>query len=82
MEAANDHLLTAQQHLDQAASILHRRMAERYCRDVPKGRILGLLDLFAQLQEVQRLAAAVAAITQAAPVGSTSPSDWPLSAGD
>lgn len=57
MDRANDHLIDAHQHLLAAAIILEHQLARDYCRDVPRGRVLNLLDLYARIQEVKRLEA-------------------------
>jgi len=80
MERINDHIDTAHFHLVAAAMLLEQEFSRSYCRDVTNGRIVGLLDLHAQLQEVKRLGAAVAVLTPAAPVGADAQADRALSA--
>jgi len=80
MERINDHIDTAHFHLVAAAMLLEQEFSRSYCRDVTNGRIVGLLDLHAQLQEVKRLAAAVGVVTSAAPVGADAQADRALSA--
>ncbi len=81
MERINEHLADAHFSLVAAAMLLEQDFARSYCRDVTNGRIVGLLDLHAKLQEVKRLAAAVRIITPQAPVGADAPADGPVLAG-
>lgn len=62
MPEANEHLVIAHEHLQHAAALLKRKVAERYCRDIPAGRLRGLLGIFSTLQEVKRLEAACQAL--------------------
>jgi hypothetical protein len=81
MEKINDHIDDAHYHLVAAAMLLEQRFSRSYCKDVPNGRIMGLLDLHGKLQEVKRLAAAVGFLTPQASVGADASTNWALSAG-
>ena len=81
MERINEHIDESHFHLVAAAMLLEQEFSRSYCRDVTNGRIVGLLDLHAKLQEVKRLAAAVRLVTPQAPVGADEPADGPVLAG-
>jgi hypothetical protein len=81
MERINEHIDEAHYHLVAAAMLLEQEFSRSYCRDVTNGRIVGLLDLHAQLQEVKRLAAAVGVLTPTAPVGADAQANGPVLAG-
>lgn len=83
MDRANDHLIDAHQHLLAAAIILEHQLARNYCRDVPRGRVLNLLDLYARIQEVKRLEASCehllasqAVVSQASDQRPVPPEHW------
>jgi hypothetical protein len=80
MERINEHIDEAHYHLVAAAMLLEQEFSRSYCRDVTNGRIVGLLDLHAQLQEVKRLAAAVGVLTSAASVGADAQANRSISA--
>ena len=80
MDRINEHLDQAHYHLVAAAMLVEQQFHRAYCRDVPNGRILGLLDLHAKGQEVKRLAAATRAIAPSAAVGLAEPNHRPVSA--
>ena len=68
MERINEHIDDAHFSLVAAAMLLEQEFSRSYCRDVSNGRIVALLDLHAQLQEVKRLSAAVRLLTSEEPV--------------
>lgn len=67
MERVNDHLHDAHLHLAAATKLLEQEFARSYCMDVRNGRIMGLLDLHARLQEINRLAGAVQGLVKSEP---------------
>ena len=80
MERINEHIDDAHFSLVAAAMLLEQEFSRSYCRDVSNGRIVALLDLHAQLQEVKRLAAAVGILTPAEPVAAAARLNRPVPA--
>lgn len=80
MLATNEHIFEARDHLIEAVAIMEREVEDRYCSDVPKGRIVALLDLFARLQALRRLSTEVAALVAAEPMAAATRRDWPVHA--
>ena len=78
MERINEHIGDAHFSLVAAAMLLEQEFSRSYCRDVSNGRIVALLDLHAQLQEVKRLSAAVGLLASAEPVAAAARKDWPV----
>lgn len=78
MQATNEHIFEARDHLIQAVAIMELEVQDRYCSDVPKGRIVALLDLFARLQALRRLSTEVTALVATEPMAAAARHDWPL----
>lgn len=62
MESIYEHLDDALHHLCKAAQLVEQQFNQRYCIDVPQGRIGNLLQLSNQLHELRRLASSVEAL--------------------
>lgn len=76
MERINEHIDDAHFSLVAAAMLLEQEFSRSYCRDVSNGRIVALLDLHAQLQEVKRLSAAVRLLTSAEAMATATRQEW------
>lgn len=81
MDLINEHLDDALHHLCKAAQLVEHQFNERFCVDVPHGRISNLLFLSNQLHELRRLAASLEAIAHPAAVVPHAPPYWAVPAG-
>lgn len=82
MESIYEHLDDALHHLCKAAQLVEHQFNERFCIDVPQGRIGNLLHLSNQLHELRRLASGVEALAHPSAVVPHAPPYGAVSTGN
>jgi hypothetical protein len=81
MDLINEHLDDALHHLCKAAQLVEHQFNERYCIDVPQGRIGNLLHLSNQLHELRRMAGNLEALAHPTAMVPDAPPYGAVSAG-